>query len=68
MANLIELDDWITVGEMAKILGITRQGVHARIERGKFDTVYYITGENGHKIYLFSRKELVDTGVLPLLS
>lgn len=61
MANLIELDEWITVGEMAKILGISRQGVHARIERGKFEDVYYITGENGRKTYLFFRKDFVDS-------
>jgi len=56
----IELENFMTVGEMAKILGISRQGVHARIERGKFEKVYYIRGENGRKTYLFDRKEPVD--------
>ena len=59
--EFVSLDKvWITVSEMAKILGISRQAVHARIERGKFPAVYYITGESGKKTYLFDRVEFED--------
>lgn len=58
--QFIPLEQWVTVGEVAKILGISRQGVHARIERGKFETVYYITGENGKVTYLLDRQYVMS--------
>ena len=56
--EFILLDDFMSVGEAAKILGISRQGVHARIERGKFERVYYILGDSGKKTYYFRRQDV----------
>ena len=36
--SIPRLEDWITPDEAAKILGITRQAVHARIWRGGFES------------------------------
>jgi excisionase family DNA binding protein len=39
MVRLKELESWLTPGDVAARLGITRQGVHRRLDAGKLRAV-----------------------------
>lgn len=53
------LSEWMTVADAAAWLGISRQSVHAWMERDEFKTITYITtGPSGKPLYLLSKAEV----------
>ena len=54
----IELDEFVSVAEAAKILGLSRQAVHSRINRGWYEKVYYVVGDNGKPYYLLDKNSV----------
>jgi delta 1-pyrroline-5-carboxylate dehydrogenase len=49
--------EYLTTGEVRKLLGITRQGVKYLAEKGKFSYIIK-TGDNGKKIFAYHKAEV----------
>ena len=52
------LEDWVTPGLAAKMLGVSKQAVHNLMEAGKFDSLHRVNADGDRPFYVLRGNEV----------